>query len=122
MSVCSGFASELIFSPVVTSILDSLCVCVCVCVCARVRACARATGMFLRPSPNLFYLFLPRPICVSLSSYFTVAISLDPSVPRCLFLFPSLCVSLSVSLRLPGAGCLCVCGVGMPGGLLWVQP
>ena len=91
----------------VTSILDSLsaCVCVgtraCVCVCTRVCACARAAGMFLRPSPDLSYLFIPRPVCVSLSSYFTVAISLDPSVPRCLFLFPSLCVSLSVSLRLP---------------------
>lgn len=98
------------FSPVVTSVLDSLSACVCV----------RAAGTFLRPSPDLFYLFIPRPVCVSLSSYFTVAISLDPSVPRCLFLFPSLCVSLSVSLRLPRGGGASVsmgwgCWVGFSG-------
>lgn len=84
--------------------------------------CVRAAGAVPRSLSRSVYLFIPRPVCVSLSSYFTVAISLDPSVPRCLFLFPSLCVSLSVSLRLPQGGASVSMGWGCWVSFLWVQP
>ena len=50
LSVCFSFASELIFSPVVTSILDSLSLSLSMCVCAQ---CWGVPG----PSPDLLYLF-----------------------------------------------------------------
>ena len=110
MSVCSGFASELIFSPVVTSILDSLCVCVCVCV--RARACVRtrywdvpvslsksvlsfSTPAYLCVSVFIFHRrHLPGPVCASLP--------LSVSIPVCLL------VCLSPSAR--GGVPLCLWG------------
>ena len=90
----------------------------CVCVYVCVHTCLRTAGIFLDLPPDLFYLFIPLPVCVSLSSYFTVAISLDPSVPPCLFLSPSVCLPVCLSPSARGGASVSMgwgCRVGLTG-------
>lgn len=92
-SSVSVFAAELIFSPVVTSALDSLSVCLsraCVCAWGVTGSLSRSTVPFY----TVACLCVCRCLCLSLS--FSVTISLDLSLPLsfCLDLRVSPCLSL----------------------------